>query len=147
MWVLFSDDDDIWSERRHATYMREIAAAPTFTQSLLCRRKAVARTGADEPTDGDGVRALLRAGQLRFTDCNLRDGLAEDEHNMAEYFDMCVRLSVIRSFFATVPTLVSQHRLCDLAFCFLFKSESSSRANVRFMPTDDDFVYLSLIHI
>lgn len=67
-----------------------------------------------------------------------RDGLSEDEHNMAEYFDLCVRYSVVAQFFGRVPTFVTQHRLCDLAFCFLMQKDKST---VRFMPDGDEFVY------
>ena len=150
-WVMFSDDDDVWSERRHAIYAREAAsAAPTVT-TLLCRRKTAmlaAATQDDEPRDAAGVRRLLSRRLARFTDCNLKDGLDESEHNMPEYFDMAVRYPVLATFFARVPPCVTQHRLCDLSFCFLFNKESSyskeASSTRRFMPTaehDDDFVY------
>ena len=85
VWVMFSDDDDVWSERRHEIYAREAAlAAPTVT-TLLCRRKTAmlaAATHDDEPRDAAGVRRLLSRRLARFTDCNLKDGLDESEHNM-----------------------------------------------------------------
>ena len=39
-WVFFSDDDDLWSERRCELYTRQCAAAPSSTRVVLCRRKA-----------------------------------------------------------------------------------------------------------
>ena len=59
-WVMFSDDDDLWSERRVATYASECAAAAPTTQALLCRRKTmVYGKRAVDPRDASDVRALL----------------------------------------------------------------------------------------
>ena len=74
------------------------------------------------------------------------DGLDASMHNMPEYFDCAVRLSVLTSFFDAMPDTVVQHKLCDLAFCFVV---TNHRQCVRFMPGErhagaadrDDFVY------
>ena len=58
---------------------------------------------------------------------------------MAEYFDLAVRFTALVAFFATVPPLVTQHKLCDLAFCFLYGRD---KRTVRFLPDDpQEFVY------
>ena len=141
VWVLFTDDDDLWSERRALIYRRQIVAAAErtpFAVSLLCRRKAVLRSGSAEAEDPDAVRALLREGRARLADSNLKDGIAADDHNMAEYFDLAVRHTPLQQFFESVPPFVTRHRLCDLGFCLLMTKQSEC---VRFLPDDGDFVY------
>ena len=142
MWVLFSDDDDIWDEHRYGLYWEQARLAARSTPNaaaLLCRRKCLARHGAIEPRDAEGVRRLMRARHARYSDCNLKDGLEEDEHNMAEYFDAAVRFSVVSQFFESVPRFMTRHRLCDLAFCFLIQKQPTT---VRWMPEGQrDFVY------
>ena len=56
-WVIFSDDDDIWDERRAAIYACECAAAPSSTETLLCQWKAMLRHRArdTEPPDAAAV--------------------------------------------------------------------------------------------
>ena len=140
-WVFFSDDDDLWSERRGALYVRECAAAPLAARAVLCRRKAAFSSSRtiDDASDASSVRAMLRAGTLRLADSNLKDGVLEHEHNMAEYFDLALRFGAFAQFFASVPPLVTQHKLCDLAFTFL---HSRDRNTVRWIPPDDDeFIY------
>ena len=139
-WVFFSDDDDLWSERRAALYVRECKAAPLAARAVLCRRKAAfssSRT-VDDAVDASSVRAMLRAGTLRLADSNLKDGVLEHEHNMAEYFDLALRFGAFAHFFASVPPLVTRHKLCDLAFTFL---HARDRNTIRWIPDDDDFVY------
>ena len=90
MWVMFTDDDDIWSERRFAIYWdqaRIAAKAAPNAAALLCRRKCQLRGRASEPSDAPAVRRLVEQKRARFSDCMLPDGLGDDEHNMAEYFD------------------------------------------------------------
>lgn len=138
-WVFFSDDDDIWSRRRYALYARQYAAAPADARALLCRRKACfLRRVLHIATDADSVREMLASGVLRLADSDLRDGLEEHEHNMAEYFDLAVRYDAFAQFFATMPPCVTQHKLCDLAFTFLYCRD---RNTIRWIPDDDDFVY------
>ena len=109
--------------------------------TVLCRRKAMplrAASGAGPP-DADSVRALLAAGDVRLTDCNLPDGLEERAHNMAEYFDACVRYEYLASFFKRMPRQVLAHKLCDLAFAFVTHNRNEC---VRFLPEDPaEFVY------
>ena len=45
---------------------------------------------------------------------------------------------MVGTFFQRVPAFVSRHRLCDLAFCFVMQRDPNT---IRFMPSDDDFVY------
>jgi hypothetical protein len=177
-WIMFSDDDDLWSETRTALYARECAAAdeavvddskswyssgshrstpcptgcgrfvtwhathccalcelrpgqhgprciptagdaaakggtsalasttrpPRKPDAVLCRRKAMPLHTASGkgPPDADAVRRLLAKGSVRLTDCNLPDGLDENEHNMAEYFDSAVRYTYLRGARATI---------------------------------------------
>jgi hypothetical protein len=56
---------------------------------------------------------------------------------VSEYFDLAVRYVAVHKFFAHMPPFVTRHRLCDLAFCMLFKRSGA----LPFMPHDDDFVY------
>ncbi|KAL1503755.1 hypothetical protein AB1Y20_012224 [Prymnesium parvum] len=138
-WVFFSDDDDIWSRRRYALYAQQCAAAPADARALLCRRKACfLRRVLHIATDADSVREMLASGVLRLADSDLKDGLEEHEHNMAEYFDLAVRYDAFAQFFATMPPCVTQHKLCDLAFTFLYCRD---RNTIRWIPDDDDFVY------
>jgi hypothetical protein len=139
-WVMFSDDDDVWSEQRTVVYQQQISAAPGSTQCLLCRRKAMPRhrAGDTDPPDASAVRQLLARDDVRLTDANARDGLEDSDHNMPEYFDCAVRFELIRSYFAGMPDYVVAHKLCDLAFCFL---ATSGKYCVRFMPAGDEFVY------
>lgn len=86
-WVLFSDDDDLWSEGRAAFYARACSDASFVVRSVLCRRKAMPRHGRTQgppPTDAQSVRDLLSSGAARLTDADLPDGIADEEHNMAE---------------------------------------------------------------
>lgn len=148
LWVLFTDDDDLWSERRFSLYWdeaRKAARSAPGANALLCRRKAMKRANpaapapAAEPDDAAGVRALLASRHVRLSDCTLPDGLDDDDFNMSEYFDAAVRYGVLAAFFARVPRFVTRHRLCDLAFCFLLQKDPST---VLFMPSDpDEFVY------
>ena len=141
-WILFSDDDDLWSERRHALYARECERAPFAVRTVLCRRKMCPRYGVRGamPVDAREARAMMRGGFARYTDADLRDGLHEDEHNMAEYFDFAVRYEVLARFFAEMPRTVTRHRYCDLGFAFLCNVRDGT--SVRFMPSDDaEFVY------
>ena len=140
-WIMFSDDDDLWSEYRLAIYERECALAAESTQALLCRRKAMVlgkRAALAMPPDANAVRALISSGDVRLTDADQRDGLDESEHHMPEYFDVAVRYDRAATFFATMPPLVIAHKLCDLAFCFIV---TSTKGCVRFMPPGGDFVY------
>jgi len=57
---------------------------------------------------------------------------------MAEYFDLALRFSTLANFFASVPPLVTSHKLCDLAFTFL---HGKDRTTIRWIPDDHDFVY------
>ena len=89
-WVFFSDDDDIWSPTRYGIYQQQCSSAPPTARAVLCRRKAMHRHSASsvaEPEDAAGVCALIASGAARLTDADLRDGLDEDEHNLAEYFE------------------------------------------------------------
>ena len=136
-WVMFSDDDDVWSETRAALYRERVRAAAPLHRALLCRRKTQLRHAAPEHADADGVRALLQRHAARLSDCNLKDGIEEDEYNMAEYFDLAVRFDALKDFFERMPRFVTNHRLCDLSFCFLMQRQA-----VRFMPDDEsEFVY------
>lgn len=149
VWVLFSDDDDLWSEQRCELYRQQArlalqAVAPPG--ALVCRRKchrcerSTAR--ASTPRNANDVRALIASSQARLTDCRMADqvghGGAAAGHNMTEYFDVAVRFGVLQSFFARVPRCVTRHRLCDLAFCSLVVREARPQ---HFMPASDDFVY------
>ena len=141
-WVLFSDDDDLWSERRHALYAEQCAAASYAARAVLCRRKTIPYYAArgPEPVNGDDVREMLAARACHCTDADLPDGLEEDEHNLAEYFDYAVRYEVLSTFFAQTPVAVTQHRFCDLSFAFLLNHRGPS--TVRFLPSDPaEFVY------
>jgi hypothetical protein len=141
-WVFFSDDDDLWSEHRHAVYLKEIMAASMETHALLCRRKAMPLARARAlPLNASAVRDLLAAGEARLADSNRPDGLEEEEYNMAEYFDLALRFASVRDFFATMPDYVVGHKLCDLAFCFLM---SNDLRTVKFLPSGShatDFIY------
>ena len=140
-WVLFSDDDDLWSERRFALYMAEIASAVPSTTCILCRRKAMLQgeTTDTNPQDAHTVRKMMADGVVRLTDCNEPDGLDESQHNMAEYFDAAVRYDTLASFVFNMPSKVIGHKLCDLAFGFV---TTNCRTCVRFMPrAADEFVY------
>ena len=40
LWIYFSDDDDIWSERRHVLYTDQCCKADNDTSIIVCTRKA-----------------------------------------------------------------------------------------------------------
>ena len=141
-WVIFSDDDDIWSETRAQLYEEQCAAAPPSVRAVLCRRKTVPlqSRGAAEAADAPSVRALCRAGHARYTDANAKDGLQEKEHNLAEYFDYAVRFETLARFFDGVPRCVVAHKLCDMALAFVLNKGGMS--TLRFMPdAQQEFVY------
>lgn len=113
-WVLFSDDDDVWSEQRTAIYVRECSsAADTPTESIACRRKAMPLPAAasTNPSDAEAVRALVANGTVRLADSALPDGLDDSEHNMNEYFDCAVRFGALSRFFEAMPPYVIEHKL------------------------------------
>ena len=79
-WVMFSDDDDIWSEYRTELYAQQCVRAPPSVRAVLCRRKSVplaAYSASHSPKDAPSVRSMLAAGRARYTDANKKDGLAE----------------------------------------------------------------------
>jgi hypothetical protein len=166
-WVFFSDDDDLWSERRHALFARACARAKPSTVAVVCTRKARpagAATAADGGGDDDGgstvddgsdgeggcprassaavrtaadVRAQLRAGSALLTDLCALD-MSKESFNMDEYFDYAVRFEALRGFFASVPPVVIRHKLCDLAFVGILHQSPTE----RFTPDEaDEFVY------
>ena len=137
-WVFFSDDDDIWSERRHEQFVRACADAAAATSVLCSTRKArPARAGAPPPVaTAAEARAALATGALGLTDLRRHDVTVESFH-MAEYFDYAVRLDALSGFVRDVPAAVLRHKLCDLAFA----SKLRKLRPKLFTPEDDDFVY------
>jgi len=139
-WVYFTDDDDLWSERRHSLYLQACRDAAAGTTAILCTRKA-RPSSAVEPTpllsDAAGVRAALAAGQARLTNLASFD-LSTESFNMDEYFDYALRFAALESFLACAPNAVLRHKLCDLAFA----SQLRRSKPARFTPSaHDEFVY------
>ena len=71
-WVFFSDDDDIWSERRYSIYLEKCMDVSAPCRAVLCRRKAVVfrLDQKRDPQEPSAVRALLQEGCLRLADSN-----------------------------------------------------------------------------
>ena len=93
-WVYFTDDDDVWSERRHELFASHCRRADARTSALVCSRKArpASKHGhTSELRDAAAVRAALAAGEARLTDLHALD-LANESFNMDEYFDYAVPL-------------------------------------------------------
>lgn len=152
-WVFFSDDDDIWSETRHTLFMCACADAAACTRALVCTRKTrPAAAGISGDThealpaplarDAPTVRALLKSGELRFTDLKDFDDARVSSFDMDEYFDHAVRFEALTAFFAHAPNALVRHKLCDLAFVHWLKKGAG---RVAFDPNavghHDDFVY------
>lgn len=133
-WVAFANDDDINSERRFSLLAAQCRRADEDeacgeqppVKVLQCRRKARPKyvLGADrQPPDAAAVRALLQSDDAQLMHTQLMTRAVGDkapsvgEHGM-EYFDLVVRLEVLRGFLSKAPAEVLQHRFCDLAFIF-----------------------------
>lgn len=139
-WVCFTDDDDLWSERRAALYLEQVSAAASSVDAVVCGRKT-RPSRADVPVpnvaDADGVRALLASGAARFTRLSAHD-VSVESFNMDEYFDYAVRFDVLRRFVTSIPRVVITHKLCDLAFTKRLRAMKPP----AFTPEDPaEFVY------
>ena len=138
-WVYFTDDDDLWSEQRHALFARFCRDADTRTTAVVCTRKArpVAVVTSSCIRRSADVRAALASGEARLTDLHALD-LNVESFNMDEYFDYAVRFRAFEGFFRRAPSVVIRHKLCDLAFI----SELRRAQPVRRAPElADEFVY------
>ena len=165
-WIMFSDDDDMWSPTRAELYRKECRKADTRrepTAVLLCRRKARPREAGDahagrrvkEPSDTAGVHALLASGLASLTDSDRversrktddpRTGENSESFHRAEYFDFVVRFAVLAEFVRLAPAAMLSHKLCDLGFVrwLRARAERASEAAIRtILPADaGDFVY------
>jgi len=140
-WVIFSDDDDIWHERRVAEFARAIRSHPflegvaSFATTTRANVRAPERSGEtpvpeDElPRNAEDVEVFLNSGRgVRHEDlktcrewAELRatgpDGLLVPWDLDLECFDFCPRMRILREFFASTSETVLQHRFCDLRLC------------------------------
>ena len=85
-WVYFTDDDDIWSDRRHAIYLAECYRAEPSTLAVVCTRKArpaVAGVHVEELAavrDAAAVRIVIESGFARLTNLEVHDVRNESFH-------------------------------------------------------------------
>ena len=156
-WVCFSDDDDLWSERRFDILTRAARSASSQVATLCCRRKArptASVTASTAPRDAVSVRALLTSGTASLTDSSKREaskrkegfGEVGSEHfHMSEWFDYVCRFDTLAAWIRRCPQPVLAHKLCDLAFTYSLRQDSHERARLEhFMPRGaaiNDFVY------
>ena len=155
-WLIFSDDDDLWSPRRAELFLSECSNAPTNLRAVLCRRKArpgptagkvqlqpsglaPSRASADvcDPAAAHDVSALLTSGRAVLCDSHnyveqYEQGEARNAFHRAEYFDYAVRLEALAAFVRTAPTALLAHKLCDLAFTSWLKDMCPPRP---FLPS------------
>ena len=126
-WVIFSDDDDIWSPGRVEAFRAECVDAPRSVRAVLCRRKArpsALRQEASsriEPLDAAEVTALLASGAVSLCDSaknalQAGRGVSPMAYHRSEYFDFAVRFEALASFVRRVPAGLLRHPLCDLGF-------------------------------
>ena len=94
-WVCFTDDDDLWSERRGALFADQCARAPASRSVVVCTRKARPSSTEAVPQlpDAPAVRSLIASGGGRLTDLSVHDVSVESFH-MDEYFDYAARLAL-----------------------------------------------------
>ena len=155
-WVCFSDDDDLWSERRSAILARACQMASPSTSTLCSRRKARPHSQAHSPpgappADAAAVRALLSRGLAMLTDAQRREenkrrsgfGALGGEHtHMIEYFDCACRFRVLERWVkSSCPTPVLQHKLCDLAFTAWLRQSYDVQYLLPEGSDADDFMY------
>ena len=145
-WVAFADDDDVSSETRFALLAAECRRAddagrdgPSVLQCLRKARPAVRLRG--QPKDADAVRVLLANGGARLADARLSAPEPRSAKqptggfHAVEYFDMVVKLEVLRGFFAKATPSVISHQFADLAFVFLAR-EGTWGPIISFSPPD-----------
>lgn len=86
-WIIFSDDDDIWNEKRIVMYDR-----------LL------------EKVKDDNVVFL------KTPMCELINGEIKEAKEGANYVDLCVRYKYVKLFFDNITNNALKHRYCDVFF-------------------------------
>ena len=144
-WLLFLDNDDMFHPRRVELFRREAARQsprdPDDRVAFNCGDKLVLNSdiiGHNEVhidefvLDGDGRysepwrddEALLQVTQLATgPDVELLD--------VAEYFDFCVRASVLRRFLRITPLQILAHKYCDVRFHMTVARECVTRLSNR----------------
>ena len=124
-FILFGDDDDIWSPDRVAVYSHLLAArVPDDTDGLSlewaalpCASSGIELNDADAQSTVDGM--LLR-GQASIKE-------------MSVYFMIACRMRAVRAFFEACPMNLVRSKFCDIAF----KNHMLERTKcVRFAPDD-----------
>eukprot|EP00403_Amphidinium_massartii_P025540 CAMPEP_0178385470 /NCGR_PEP_ID=MMETSP0689_2-20121128/8048_1 /TAXON_ID=160604 /ORGANISM="Amphidinium massartii, Strain CS-259" /LENGTH=396 /DNA_ID=CAMNT_0020005751 /DNA_START=60 /DNA_END=1247 /DNA_ORIENTATION=- len=134
-WVLFTDDDDLWANRRVQTYKTNLARfanQPSVTG--LCAthkvrptsRKLVARTSAEITEHLSSGKAIHCGGV----------------HKEEEFFDFACPLASLGEFLKMCNEETLLHPFCDLRFS-RFLQEYYEGGKVMYMPTDshESWVY------
>jgi hypothetical protein len=110
-WIIFSDDDDLWSPHRvemfRASLTQAEAADPVAFRRMpvmSCPRSASVSEG-NAPATTDDVELMLRDGRAKIY-----------REEQAEYWELAVRLSVLQRFCEVAHPDVLKNPLADTAF-------------------------------
>ena len=102
VWVIFSDDDDIWCSTRHIVYKTNISEVPPQVTACVADIHLSGDCNADnlEDIDDDSV-------------CKIHK---QKEHGTHEYWKYAVRLTLFSDFFKWASTRLLKLVFCDMTF-------------------------------
>ena len=145
VWVIFSDDDDLWHPARVHNYL---SAIQSWLQrddaqnlgALVCTRHCSPTGPLDAPPcSAAQVSALLAAGGAQMVGPSTPDGSAAINNHKQEYFDFAIRVQLLHSFVQAANQAVLSHIFADVAFRQWIRS--SPLLKVFFTPPDWMYFY------
>ena len=118
-WVLFSTDDGIWHPRRVALF-REAVQRMHADPSVTCvafpsKRVDVDKNPTSKIVTATQVSEAIACGELRICEWVPNERSSERFELLPQ--DLCVRLSVVREYFAKTSTELVQNAHCEVSFC------------------------------
>lgn len=108
-WILFSDDDDKWSENRLAAYHYMINCV------------------GEKKDEYDLTTSICYTSQKNKPDTNY----------VGSYIDYCVKFKYLKIFFANASEQQLKHKFCDCYFVKFLCTYGSGKLKRAFCATDD----------
>jgi hypothetical protein len=129
-WVLFTDDDDIWSYARVRTYMQSMLEQQNgldTTVALLSETQADAAFHIGHNIFGPwSIDGMLECNAPGAVVLNMKHASGGEDPS-TEHYNYCVRLSALQHFFTSCPGEVLTHKFWTCAL-----SSTSSTGTVTF---------------
>jgi len=111
-WLLFTDDDALWHEKRLEFYQRTVESAPKEAHAVAfpCETTYITKTPIGSIVNTEDVNRVITENVIKVS------SYKPNEDHPVNFHDLCVRSKVLKMFLAQTPRELLCNAFCEAEF-------------------------------